>query len=73
VGRICSYGFRECVCGTVTVMAENIAVAVRVRPLNEREQAFHPVPGWVVDSKSNELVQLDENGVPTDTKYAYGE
>ena len=50
-----------------------ITVAVRVRPLNERERKVYRHAAWKVDSGSNTLAQLDAGGqlVPS-AVYSFG-
>ena len=47
---------------TAAASSSGIAVAIRVRPLNERERKVHKGPAWRVDSESSSIVQLDASG-----------
>jgi centromeric protein E len=49
---------------TAAASSNGIAVAIRVRPLNERERKVHKAPAWRVDSESSSIVQLDASGKP---------
>ncbi len=39
-----------------------INVAIRVRPLNDREKKSHKVPSWKVDASLGAISQLDATG-----------